>query len=149
MFQVLKIRVKGYKGEWAEEIEIIDATFEFMEGNPYIARGTDVTALMGSDELKVHMNEYVTVKGATIVDYNGEGAAFSYKNPEAATDDLYFKVNVDGQVYTMCVESYLRGKDTDVYKTVESLNIGDVVDIEGFLYWYLGPNLQATIMTVK
>ena len=42
------------------------------------------------------------------------------------------------------MEFYLCGQDTDVYKAVESLNVGDVIDLEGFLYWYNGANLQAT-----
>jgi len=51
--------------------------------------------------------------------------------------------------YNFCVEFYLRGKDSDVYKAVEGLKVGDVVDLEGFLYWYNGANLQATSLTVK
>ena len=143
-----KIRVKGYKGEWAGEVEIMDGTFEFIEADPWIAEATDVTALLASEELANHMNEFVAVKGATIAaQENGE--AFSYKNPEEKTDDLYFAVDVDGQTYNFCVEFYLRGKDSDVYKAVEGLKVGDVVDIEGFLYWYNGPYLQATSLTGK
>jgi glutamate N-acetyltransferase/amino-acid N-acetyltransferase len=89
----------------------------------------------------------VTVKGAKIA-AQADGAAFAYKNPEEKTDDLYFAVDVDGQIYNFCVEFYLRGKDTDVYKAVEGLKVGDVVDLEGFLYWYNGANLQATSLTV-
>ena len=127
-----KIRVKGYKGEWAGEVEIMDGKFEFVEADPWIAEATDVTALLASDELANHMNEFVAVKGATIVaQENGE--AFSYKNTEEKTDDLYFAVDVDGKTYNFCVEFYLRGKDSDVYKAVEGLKVGDVVDLEGFL----------------
>ena len=144
-----KVRIKGFKGEWAGEVEIMDGTVEFLEGDPYVAAATDVTELLGKDELAQHMNEFVAVKGATIVDYDGNGAAFAYKNAEEKSDDLYFKVDVGGQVYEFCVEFYLRGKDTDVYKAVEGLKVGDVVDLEGFLYWYNGANLQATSLTVK
>ena len=63
--------------------------------------------------------------------------------------DLYFNVEVDGQTYTLTVESYLCGNDTDVYKAVEGLNIGDTVDLEGFLYWYNGANPHITSVTVK
>ena len=59
------------------------------------------------------------------------------------------RVEVDGQSYNFCVEKYLRDESTDVYKAVEGLKVGDVVDIEGFLYWYNGANLQATSVTVK
>jgi hypothetical protein len=40
----------------------------------------------------------------------------------------------------MCVESYLTGDGTDVYEAVEALQIGDVIDLTGFLYWYNGVN---------
>ena len=41
-----KIRVTGYKAEWSGEVEIIDATFEILEADPYIAEATDVTELL-------------------------------------------------------------------------------------------------------
>ncbi len=144
-----KIRVTGYKTSWAGEVEIASgATFEFVEAEPWIAEATDVTALLATDELINHMNEFVAVKGATVVAQD-DGAAFNYKNPEEKNDDLYFRVEVDGQSYNFCVEKYLRDESTDVYKAVEGLKVGDVVDIEGFLYWYEGANLQATSLTVK
>ena len=143
-----KIRVKGYKGEWAGEVEIMDGTFEFIDGDSYIADAEDITAILADEALADHMNEFVAVKGATVV-AQADGAAFNYKNAEEKTDDLYFAVEVDGATYNFCVEFYLRGSDTDVYKAVEGLNVGDVVDIEGFLYWYNGANLQATSLIVK
>ena len=47
-----------------------------------------------------------------------------------------------------CVESYLTGPDTEVYSTVGALKEGDVVDVEGFLYWYEGVNTHITAITV-
>jgi hypothetical protein len=67
----------------------------------------------------------------------------------AQGDDLYFKVSDGTDVHTFTVESYLCDKDTDVYKAVESLNVGDTVDLEGFLYWYEGANPHITSVTVK
>ena len=32
-----KIRVTGFKGEWSGEIEVVDASFEFVEGDSFIA----------------------------------------------------------------------------------------------------------------
>ena len=43
----VKIKVTGYKSEWAGEVEITDATFEIEEGG-YLADVKDVTALLGS-----------------------------------------------------------------------------------------------------
>ena len=139
-----KIRVTGYKSEWSGEVEITDAAFEILEADPFIATPADVTALLASEELIQHQNELVAVKGMTVEAYDESGAAFAYKNAENKTDDLYFKVSKDGQTYEFCVEFYLCGQDTEVYKAVEAMNVGDVIDLEGFLYWYNGANLQAT-----
>ena len=80
----------------------------------------------------------------TVEAYDETGAAFAYKNAEEKTDDLYFKVSKDVATYDFCVEFYLCGQDTEVYKAVEALNVGDVVDLEGFLYWYEGANPHIT-----
>ena len=143
-----KIRVKGYKSEWAGEVEITDGSFEFVEADPWIAEAADVTDILAGDELINHMNELVSVKGATVVAQE-DGAAFNYKNAEEKTDDLYFKVSKDGVTYDFCVEFYLCGNDTEVYQAVEALNVGDTVDLEGFLYWYNGLNPHITAVTVK
>jgi hypothetical protein len=74
------------------------------------------------------------------VEAQDDGAAFNYKNAENKTDDLYFKVSKDGKVYDFIVEFYLCGQDTEVYKAVEALQVGDVIDVEAYLYWYNGAN---------
>ncbi len=142
-----KVRVTGYKAEWSGEVEIVDASFEILEAEPWIAEAEDITALLPAEDLILHQNELVAVKGVTVEAYDESGAAFKYKNEVDKTDDLYFKVSKDGQTYEFCVEFYLCGKDTEVYQAVEALNVGDVIDLEGFLYWYNGANLQATKLT--
>ena len=139
-----KIKVTGYKAEWSGEVEITDAKYEVVEGDTFVAEAADVTALLGTDELVAHQNELVSFKGMTIEAYDETGAAFAYKNANDKTDDLYFKASKDGKTYDFCVEFYLCGKDTDVYKAVEALKVGDVVDMEGFLYWYNGANPHIT-----
>ena len=69
--------------------------------------------------------------------------SISYKN-DAPGDDIYVNVSKDGATYSFCVEMYLTGPDSDTYKAVEALQAGDVVDIEGFLYWYEGVNTHIT-----
>ena len=120
-----------------------------MDGDSFTATPVDVTELLGKDELLAHQNQLVSFKGMTVEAYDESGAAFAYKNEADKTDDLYFKVSKDGVTYDFCVEFYLCGNDTEVYKAVEALQVGDVIDLEGFLYWYNGPNLQATGLTVK
>ncbi len=133
-----KIRVKGYKGAWAGEVEIMDGTLEILEGS-WIAEPLDVTSLLGTEELIKHQNKVVSFKGMTV-------EAIEFKNG-APGDDIYVTVSKDGQSYSFCVEIYLTGEDTDVYKTVSGLQAGDVVDIEGFLYWYEGVNTHITAVS--
>ncbi len=148
-----KIKVTGYKSEWEGEVEISDATFEIEEGN-YVAPAQDVTALLGTDELIENQNKFVAFKGMTVeasTDANGNEVAYLYKWDGSGEqgDDLYFNVSIDGKTYNFTVESYLCDKDSDVYKAVEGLEIGQTVDLEGFLYWYQGVNPHITKVIVK
>jgi len=134
-----KIKVTGYKGAWEGEVEIMDATFEIGEGT-WVAEPTDVTALLANEaELIKHQNKLVSFKGMTV-------EAVEYKNGEPG-DDIYVTLSLDGNSYSFCVEMYLTGPDTEVYTTVGSLAAGDVVDVEGFLYWYQGANPHITSVT--
>ncbi|MDE7446889.1 MAG: hypothetical protein K2N15_14470 [Lachnospiraceae bacterium] len=147
-----KIKVTGYKSEWSGEVEIVDGTFEIEDGN-YVAEAEDVTGLLGSDELINHQNEFVTFKGMTVEaagqDDDGNDVAFLYNWDGSGQDgdDLYFNVSLDGTTYTFTVESYLCDNTTDVYSAVKDLNIGDKIDMEGFLYWYEGVNPHITSVT--
>ena len=147
------IKVKGYKTEWSGEVEVIDAIWQFEDGE-YIAEPEDVTALLGTDELISKQNKKVVFKGVTvepIKDKDGNDAAFIYNWDGSGTegDDLYFNVSVNGQTYSFTVESYLCGPDTDIYKAVKDFHIGDVIDLEGFLYWYEGPNPHITAVLAQ
>lgn len=144
-----KIKVTGKKTAWSGEVEIIDSSFEILKGS-YIAEAEDVTALLDSDELINHQNKLVSFKGMTVEaigkDDQGNDAAFFYRDNNSGQegDDLYFNVSLNGKTYTFTVESYLCDKDTDVYKAVKNLKIGDKIDMEGFLYWYNGVNPHIT-----
>lgn len=148
-----KIKVTGYKSEWSGEIEITDATFEVEDGS-YVAAPVDVTDQLASDDLINMQNLYVSFTGMTVeasTDASGNEVAYLYNYDGSGTqgDDLYFNVSFNGNTYTFTVESYLCDKDSDVYKTVEGLNIGDTVDMKGFLYWYEGVNPHITEVTVQ
>lgn len=136
-----KIRVNGFKGEWAGEVEVMDGTFEFVEdGDTYVAEALDVTDLLGTDALIDHQNEFVSFTGMTV-------ESIEYKNGEPG-DDIYITLSVNGASYSFCVEVYLTGTDSDVYATVGELEAGDVVNVEGFLYWYEGVNPHITAISV-
>ena len=59
------------------------------------------------------------------------------------------RFTLNGKEYSFCVESYLTGTDSDVYKTVGALAVGDVIDVEGFVYWYNGVNTHITKVVKK
>lgn len=148
-----KIKVTGYKAEWSGEVEVVDATFEIVEGN-WIAEPMDATALLGTDGLIKHQNKLAAIKGLTVAakkDANGADVPYLYKWDGSGQDgdDLYFDVTLNGATYTFTVESYLTGSDTAVYQAVKNLKVGDTIDVEGFLYWYEGVQPHVTAVTVK
>ena len=152
-----KIVVTGYKAEWAGEVEIVDATFEIVDGN-YIAEAVDVSALLGKDELADSMNQKVAFKGLTVeavgsAESGAEEAAdaafqYNWDGSGQEGDDLYFNASYDGATYTFVVESYLCDSSSAVYKAVKELKVGDKVDLEGFLYWYEGAQPHITSVAV-
>ncbi len=149
-----KIKVTGYKSEWSGEVEIVDSNFEIVGGDTFVATAQDVTELLGTDALADKQNQFVAFKGMTVApstDADGNEVAFLYKWDGSGTegDDLYFNVTYNGQTYTFTVESYLCDKSTAVYKAVQGLQVGQTVDMEGFLYWYEGANPHITSVTVK
>jgi hypothetical protein len=146
-----KIKVTGYKSEWSGEVEIVDATFEIEDGN-YIAAATDLTAdFADEDALKEHQNEFFSFTGVTVEAVNDDGDAylFNWDGSGSEGDDIYFNVSLDGVTYQVVIESYLCDLSTDVYKAAESLNVGDVIDLEGFMYWYEGVNAHITSIDVQ
>lgn len=138
-----KIRVKGYRATWAGEIEVDEgSTFEILDGS-FIAPAVDLTPFFTGDtiisevpQVLALMNHLVSVKGLKVT-----GAPmYKYDGSGSRGDDIYFRVSLNGVSFSLVVESYLRGADTDVYQTVESLKEGDIIDVEAYLYWYNGAN---------
>ncbi len=140
------IRVKGYKSEWAGEVEITDCSLEIVDSkSKYVAKAADITSIYGTDAVAEKINQRIAVKGLTVA----SPATYKWDGSGSRGDDLYLNVTLNGTEYTMVVESYLRGKDTDTYKAVEGLKAGDKIDIEGFLYWYNGAQPHITDVKVK
>ena len=131
-----KILVKGFKGEWAGEVEIMDATFEFVDGEAYIAEAKDLTEVLATEELVNYQNQLAAFKGLTI-------ESIAYKNGEPG-DDIYVTVKQGDKTFDFCVERYLTGPETEVYAAFAELKAGDVVDVTGFVYWYNGVNTHIT-----
>ena len=134
-----KIKVTGYKSEWSGEIEIVDATFEIEDGL-WIAEPVDATDLLGTDELIDLQNQLVSFSEMTVV-------SVEFKNDQPG-DDIYVTLSKDDEEYEICLEFYLNGSDDAFYTLVSDLEEGTVVDVEGFLYWYEGPNTHITAITI-
>ncbi len=150
-----KIRVTGVKGEWSGEIEIMgsqagsEGTFTILDVNPYVSTAKELSL---SADLTSYQNQRVTFKNLTVVAQDDGVSAFYYKwnNSGAAgqNHDLYFNVTDGKTTYSFTVESYLTAEGTDVYTAVTNLKVGDVINLEGFLYWYNAPQLHTTKLEV-
>ena len=152
------IRVTGYKSEWSGEVEIVDiSAFEVLEGSTFVAGPVTLDEVYGTDALADFMNQLFSLSDVTVAakkdESTGEELAFFYdwdnSGAEKQDADLYFDGVVNGETYTFVVEYYLRGADSDVYQAVKNLKVGDVIDLEGFLYWYNGLQPHITAVTVK
>ncbi len=144
-----KIRVSGDKAIFSGLHEIMNGTIEIVEGgDTYIAEAQDLTAKVGTDEMEAYMAQFASFKDMTVVASNDAGDAFLYNwdgSGSADSDsDLYFTVSSNDQTCTFVVEYYLTGPDSDAYKTVQNLKVGDKVDIECFVYWYEGAQPHVT-----
>ena len=146
---VVETYVQAHQSWWDNKVTVYcqspDGAYFLYE----LACSEEDAALLGTDELIDHQNEFVSFTGLTVApstDANGNEAAFLYNWDGSGEkgNDLYFNVTVNGQTYNFCVESYLCGQDTEVYQAVEALQIGDVINAEGFLYWYEGVNPHIT-----
>ena len=113
----------------------------------------DVTELaaQGNDALATMMNHLVAINGLTVApstDAEGNEVAYLYKWDGSGSqgDDLYFNVAIGEQVYTFTINVYMigTGADSDVYKAVEALQVGDTINVEGFLNWYNGAQPHVT-----
>lgn len=138
-----KIKVTGYKTEYHGEIEVdAGSTFEIVTDGTWVATPTDLTSLLGNEaELLKKQNILASFKGMTV-------KSVSYKGGEPG-DDIYLTLTYNGADYNFCVERYLTAPDTAVYQTVGTLKAGDVIDVEGFLYWYDGINTHITNVVIK
>lgn len=139
-----KVKISGYKSEWAGEVEVVDGTLEILDGS-WIAKAEDVTSLLGTDKLVEKINRKVAFKGLKV----SQAPTYNWDGSGSKGDDVYFYVSNGTAEFQFLIESYLCGAETDVYKAAEALKVGDTVDMEGFLYWYNGPNPHITSITVK
>lgn len=146
-----RIQVTGVKTQWAGSDQIEHGTFTLLEGS-YIAPALDVTALLGSDALYAHQNERVSFTGLVVEPIGEAGAPFLYgwdgSGDSGGDSDLYFRAALGDISCLFVVPYYLCGPDSEAYQAVIALEVGDIVNLEGFLYWYDDPQPHITSVTV-
>ena len=128
-----KINIKGYKTFYKgmPEIDAKDAVLTILEGeDTFVANAEIMTNLLGKQELVNRAGAYAAFQGLTV-------SKIEYRNGEPG-DDIYVDFTLDDKTYSFCVERYLTGPDTDVYKAFVDgdVKVGDVVNVYGFVYWY-------------
>ena len=150
------IRVTGVKGSYAGEREVQEqSTFEILSGSK-IYDPADITSLLGSEPtLEKMMNRRVCLKGLVIREsYGKDDASCAYlynwdgSGKAGDNNDVYFSAS-HGEDYSLfVVESDEYQEGSSVYSSAVSVSVGDVVDLEGFLYWYNGPNIHVSSMKI-
>ena len=154
----IHVRVSGNKGNFKGEIELQEhCTFEILSGNKIFPAADISSSLNNYKALEGMMNQKVGVNGLVVENiYDGDGkeASFLYNwdgsGQAGANNDVYFNASYNGVSYNFVVESDEFKEGTDTYTSATRLNVGDVIDIEAFLYWYNGPNMHVSkIDTVK
>ena len=141
-----KVKVTGVRTAWSDMNELKEgsATYEVLE-DTYTFENTDVTSLLDSADLIKYQSMKVVVKGAAVKN----AALYNWDGSGEPGSDLYLDLTVNGKDYTFVVESDLCGADSDTYKAVEGLKAGQTIDIEGYMYWYNGPQMWIKTVTVK
>ncbi len=126
-----KILVKGIKIGYGDDgVEIIEASYEIIESDPFIAEPKDVSALLGSEKLLEHQNEKVLFKGLTVSGYEdgtpviNDSSGISF----CCTDG-------NGLKLSFFVDLAFIKMHSDLFREAKKLEIGDVIDIEGFFSW--------------
>lgn len=135
-----KVRITGTKQEWWTMPELMDCSVTPLVGT-YVPEAIDVTDLLGADELSAHQAEKVIMRGLTVeasADKEGNDAVYlmGYDGMGDPDDDLVFSASKDGKTYKFVVEPDLSINPATLYKDIHNLRVGDVVDVECFLYWF-------------
>ena len=143
-----KIRVTGVKSQRGDGMEIVGASFTPLIGSCHFAP-LDLSAPLEEGQLIRYQNQKVVFKGMTVDAYDDSGAAFAFEDAENRNGDLYFKASGGGRSWEFRVALAFGGREGEAYKAVQKLNVGDSVDLEGFLYWNDGAQPQITAVTVK
>ena len=152
----IKVRVEGLKAYWEGFHEVKEGGKVEILGGTKVYDPVDVTESLADTDSMVRMQgAKVCVTGAVISpkQLEGKDAAFLYNwngsGAEGNNNDLYIDIKIGENVFTAVVESDETPEGSDTYKAVTGLQIGQTVDIEGFMYWYQGPQIHIHSISVR
>ena len=149
-----KLQVTGAKAEWKGEVEINCQTatenggWQLCDGEDFNPSSTNITSI-AKEALDNYKNQSVKALGLTVTKAPYTNFEDFTLEPKAGVD-VYFEVKDDaGNESTFVVEAYLENSQygSDVYNAVCALNVGDRIDLEGFVYYWENPQLQVTGLT--
>ena len=146
-----KLRVTGFRSDFNGRLQIVDAGFRFAEGN-WIAEPEDLTELPDSGSLQSYQNRSVLFRGLAVAPmFNGSSPFFyGWDNSGSEEDgsDLYFTLSLQGEELCFAVQAQLRDPTSEVYRAVQGLRVGNVVDVTAVLSWNNGPLPLVTSLSV-
>ena len=150
------VKVSGKKASWSGEIEVGEGCiFDILEGNKVFEANDISDKLTDLAILELMMNQKVAVKGLRVeesIDASGNIVPYLYNwdgsGAAGANNDLYLTLSSGSTTYTYCVESEEDPETSETYKAVTALHVGDIIDLEGMLYWYNGPNVHLNSISV-
>ena len=150
-----EIVVTGAKAEWKGEVEISFETPTENAGFEIVGTAKGLESVKAVNDIaKATLDNYKN----QLVSLTAEVIKVGYSNHEdftlspAAGVDVYFQVrDSKGNEATYVVEAYLETTQfgSDTYTNACNLHVGDVVSLEGFVYYYDNPQLQVTKINVK
>lgn len=150
-----KIRVTGEKTAWSGLEEIAEgAAVEILAGDDtFVAEAADISDKLANEaELKALMAGKISIKGAKVAAKNEDGAAFLFGWDGSGTADsdadVYFDVLVGDELIT-CVIEYYQASAAGAREAAQNLKVGDIIDIDGFLYWYNGAQPHVTAIAAN
>lgn len=147
-----KVKITGTKASWAGEVEFgesHDTVIDVLDGK-WVASPKNLTATVGNDEEMIkYQNCLVEFKNVTVLEHDeGKNNGFAYKG-DTEGDDIYIKLKCPNGTIECCVEVDFTNSESTVYKTAQSLKVGDKVTLQGFLNWYDMPNPHVSSIVKK
>lgn len=152
------IHIEGTKTIYAGEHEIMGENITkscLVDKEELVMPPTPIELSDKLSSLTEYRNSFFTVT-LEVVEYEttdqdvsvSDSGAWGYKGAEV-NNDLYFRLSDGSNNLDCCVEYYLTDNKTDVYEKTQLLEVGHIVTITGYLYWYNGANPHVVSLTIN